>query len=123
MSRRAPMPPRLLEAFTAEMTAARTPGSMTQRWRAAERAHILSQPWPWPHTRSHGVMLRLALRERDLREALGQLVRLAVAAPGSAAGKYPDGNTGRTRAGLTTPMPIPDDLAALLREAGITLRP
>ncbi|MGA5146963.1 DUF3703 domain-containing protein [Streptomyces griseoincarnatus] len=38
-------------------------------------------------------MLRLALRERDLTEVLGQLVRLVVAAPGSAAGKYPDGNT------------------------------
>ncbi|MGW5251160.1 DUF3703 domain-containing protein [Streptomyces sp. NPDC004129] len=42
-------------------------------------------------------------------------MRLAVAAPGSAAGKYPDGNTGR----VTTPMPIPDDLAALPREAGV----
>ncbi|WP_368041445.1 DUF3703 domain-containing protein [Streptomyces lydicus] len=44
-------------------------------------------------------MLRLALRDRDVREALGQPLRLAVAGPGSAAGKYPDGNTGRTRAG------------------------
>ncbi|MFJ8211999.1 DUF3703 domain-containing protein [Streptomyces sp. NPDC096033] len=123
MPRRAPMPPHLLEAFTAEMDTARTPGPATERWRAAERAHILSQPWPWPHTRTHGVMLRLALRDRDMPEVIGQLVRLAVAAPGSAAGKYPDGNTGRTRAGLTTPMPIPDDLAALLREAGVTLQP
>ncbi|MFF9077904.1 DUF3703 domain-containing protein [Streptomyces sp. NPDC014735] len=123
MSRRTPMPSALLEAFTAELTAARAPGPAAERWRAAERAHILSQPWPRPHTRTHGVMLRLALRDRDLREAIGQLVRLAVATPGSAAGKYPDGNTGRTRAGLTTPMPIPDDLAALLCEAGVALRP
>ncbi|WP_281187289.1 DUF3703 domain-containing protein [Streptomyces katrae] len=83
----------------------------------------MSQPWPWPHTRAHGVMLRLALRDRDMREVIGQLVRPAVAAPGSAAGKYPDGNTARTRAGLTTPMPIPYDLAALLREAGVTPQP
>ena len=93
-----------------------------QRWRAAERAHILSQPWPSAHTGTHAVMLRLALRDRDVREILGQLVRLAVTAPGSATGKYPDGNTGRTRAGLTTPMPVPDDLAALLSGAGIALR-
>ncbi|MGW5346470.1 DUF3703 domain-containing protein [Streptomyces sp. NPDC004050] len=123
MSRRVPMPPHLLEAFTAEMSAARAPGPTAERWRAAERAHILSQPWPWPHTRTHWAMLRLALRDHDLHEALGQLVRLVVAAPGSAAGRYPDGNTGRTRAGLTTPMPIPDDLATLLREAGVALRP
>ncbi|MFB6813956.1 DUF3703 domain-containing protein [Streptomyces sp. NPDC056347] len=44
-------------------------------------------------------MFRLALRDRDVWEMLGQVVRLAVAAPGSAAGKCPDGNTGRTRAG------------------------
>ncbi|MDK0524292.1 DUF3703 domain-containing protein [Streptomyces sp. ML-6] len=123
MSRRSPMPPALFEAFTAEMAAARASGPTAQRWRAVERAHILSQPWPWPHTRTHGVMFRLALQDRDVWEMLGQVVRLVVAAPGSAAGKYPDGNTGRTRVGINTPMPIPDDLAALLREAGIALQP
>ncbi|MFJ3981449.1 DUF3703 domain-containing protein [Streptomyces fungicidicus] len=62
------------------------------------------------------------LRDRDVREVLGQLVLLAVAAPGSAAERYPDGNICRTRAGLPS-MPIPDDLAVLLREAGVALRP
>ncbi|WP_037805064.1 DUF3703 domain-containing protein [Streptomyces sp. NRRL F-5135] len=56
-------------------------------------------------------------RDRDVREALGQLLRLTVAAPGSAAGKWPDGNTGRTRAGLTTSMPVPDDLASCMPPA------
>lgn len=121
MPRRSPMPPALLEAFTAEMSAARAPGPTARRWRAAERAHILSQPWPGPHTSTHAVMLRLALRDRDAREVLGQLVRLVVAGPGSAAGNYPDGNTGRARAGLTTPMPIPADLAVLLESAGVPL--
>jgi hypothetical protein len=58
-------------------------------------------------------MLALALRQRDRREALGQVVRLIVATPGSLSGRYPVGNTGRVAAGLMTPMPIPDDLAAL----------
>ncbi|WP_374772632.1 DUF3703 domain-containing protein [Streptomyces sp. NBC_01310] len=120
---RVPMSQPLHAAFTVEMATALASGPMPERWRAAERAHILSQPWPRAHTRTHAVMLRLAVRDRDLREVLGQLVRLAVAYPGSAAGKYPDGNTGRTRAGLTTPMPVPDDLAALLAGAGIALRP
>ena len=59
-------------------------------------------------------MLRLALAERNRREALGQLLRLAVAAPGSAVGRYPVGNTGRADVGLTEPMAVPDDLQALL---------
>jgi Protein of unknown function (DUF3703) len=59
-------------------------------------------------------MLNLALRQHDRREAFGQIVRIIVAAPGSLAGRYPEGNTGRVAAGLTTPMPIPADLAAAL---------
>ncbi|MGV7921550.1 DUF3703 domain-containing protein, partial [Mycobacterium kansasii] len=39
---------------------------------------------------------------------------IIVAAPGSITGRYPEGNTGRTAAGLTTPMPIPNDLQTAL---------
>ena len=59
-------------------------------------------------------MLVLAVRQHDRREAFGQVLRLIVAAPGSMTGRYPVGNTGRVRAGLMTPMPVPDDLAAAL---------
>ena len=102
------------DAYTAEMTAARTTSEDTERWVHLERAHILPQPYPWPHTRNHIAMLALALRQRDRREALGQVVRIIVAAPGSALGRYPEGNTGRTHAGLMTPMPVPADLAETL---------
>lgn len=40
------------------------------------------------------------------------MLRLIVAAPGSITGRYPAGNTGRVDAGLTTPMPLPQDLVA-----------
>jgi hypothetical protein len=105
------------EAISRELAAAATAHDGTGRWRALERAHILSQPWPWPHTVVHWRMLRLALRQRDRREAIGQVVRLLVAAPGSAAGRYPVGNTGRSAVGLLQPMPMPDDLAAILGQA------
>ncbi|MDM7487219.1 DUF3703 domain-containing protein [Rhodococcus sp. CSLK01-03] len=100
--------------YRQEMTASRTARDAQQRWRHLERAHILSQPDPWLHTCNHAAMLALALRCRDRREALGQVVRILVAAPGSMTGRYPDGNTGRVAAGLTTPMPVPDDLARAL---------
>ncbi|MFI7127862.1 DUF3703 domain-containing protein [Nonomuraea sp. NPDC050153] len=111
------MPVRVRAAYRAEMRAARTAGSDDARWRHLERAHIISQPWPWPHTRNHIAMFALAVAQRDRREALGQVVRIIVAAPGSALGRYPEGNTGRATVGLTQPMPIPEDLAALLRAA------
>lgn len=83
-------------------------------WSALERAHLLSQPWAWTHTRVHIAMLRLAARQRDRRELVGQVIRLAVAGPGSLIGKYPPGNTGRTNMGLTETAPIPDDIEAIL---------
>lgn len=83
-----------------------------------EDAHVVSQPWATWHVRVHGSMLIAGADERDWREVRGQLVRLVVAGPGSAAGRYPVGNTGRARVPATRPMPIRDELADLLRAAG-----
>ncbi|WP_099040961.1 DUF3703 domain-containing protein [Mycobacterium neglectum] len=97
-----------------EMGAAKAAGLSEERWRHLERAHIVSQSDPWLHTRNHAAMLALALRQHDRREALGQVLRLIVAAPGSLSGRYPHGNTGRVATGLMTPMPMPPDLASEL---------
>ena len=106
--------PQARNIYRREMAAAKTSSSAEQRWLHLERAHILSQPDPWLHTCNHAAMLTLAVRQHDRREALGQVVRLTVAAPGSLSGRYPPGNTGRVSAGLMTPMPIPADLASEL---------
>ena len=104
---------RARRVYRGEMTSAKYATDPAARWRHLERAHVVSQPDPWLHTCNHAAMLALALRQHDRREAIGQVVRLIVAAPGSLTGRYPVGNTGRVTAGLMTPMPIPDDLAAL----------
>lgn len=98
-----------------ELADARTSGDP---WSHLERAHILSQPWAWPHTKVHAAMLRQALRDRDRREAVGQVLRLGVAGPGSLVGKYPAGNTGRTTMGLTAVAELPADLALILSPPG-----
>ena len=87
-------------------------------WALLEEAHILSQPWAVAHVRVHWRMLTLAVRSRDRSEAAGQVIRLVVAGPGSLAGRYPVGNTGRAGVGLTDPMPLPPDLARLLDPDG-----
>ncbi len=96
--------------YRAEMAAARAARTADQRWRHLERAHIVSQPDPWLHTRNHAAMFKLAVTQRDRREAFGQVIRLMLAAPGSLTGRYPEGNTGRASVGLMTPMPVPPDL-------------
>ena len=94
---------------------ARTAGDAVGEWNHLERAHILSQPLVVAHVRTHLAMLGYAVRNRDRREIAGQVIRLLVAGPGSAMGRYPLGNTGGANVSATTPMPIPADLRAVLR--------
>ena len=113
------VPPSVAERLDAERRAARSAyaaGDVAEAWRLLERTHILSQPWPWLHIRSHVDMLVLAVRTRDVREFVGQVMRTAVAGPASALGRYPLGNTGRANVPATRPMPVPDDLAAATLE-------
>lgn len=91
---------------------------LDEAWPLLEEAHILSQPWAVAHVRVHSRMLTLAIRARDRREVVGQVIRLVVAGPGSLVGRYPVGNTGRAGVGLTEPMPVPPDLARLLEPDG-----
>jgi len=104
----------------AELKKARTARSRRDvklAWNHLERAHILSQPSAWLHTRVHVAMLALACRTMDVRELFGQLLRLPVAGIGSAIGRYPRGNTGRARVPINKPMPVADDLDRILAGA------
>jgi hypothetical protein len=108
---------RLRQAWAEEIDrarVARTGGDIGAEWRHLERAHILSQPLPGPHLRTHAAMFGAAWRRRDARELAGQTVRLLLAVPGSVSGRYPVGNTGGADVSAFRPMPIPDDLHPLL---------
>lgn len=109
------------DAVAAEVGAywsARVSGDSEAAWRSLERAHILSQPQLRPHLRVHVLMLGLSVHERDIAEVVGQIVRLLLAPIGALTGRLPWGNTGRSRVSPFRPMPIPDDLAALLPPRG-----
>ena len=108
---------RLRKAWSEEMGLARVArdrGDSADEWDHLERAHILSQPMVTPHVRTHLAMIGAALRRRDRREIVGQLVRLVLAGPGSLTGRYPVGNTGGANVSAFAPMPIPADLQAIL---------
>ncbi|MCP3140285.1 DUF3703 domain-containing protein [Pyxidicoccus xibeiensis] len=111
------MKPKLRAAFEAELqeaTRAEARADLTLAWRHLERAHILSQAHAGPHVRSHCRMFAFGWRRRDVRELVGQAVRIVVAGPGSWLGRAPLGNTGGANVGILTPMPMPEDLRALL---------
>ncbi len=107
------------KVIAAEMAAYRSAvdqGNDAAAWHHLERVHIVSQPYLGPHLASHGAMLRFAVRRRDIREVLGQLVRIILAPLGSLTGRLPMGNTGRSNVSAFAPMPVPADLAEALRQ-------
>jgi len=109
----------LRSAWTSEREAARGAKQRRDRageWAHLERAHIVSQPMAGLHVRTHFAMLGYGIRHHDAKEIIGQLVRLAVAGPGSLTGRYPAGNTGGAGISALRPMPIPSDLRALLED-------
>lgn len=79
-----------------------------------ERAHILGQYSTRDHVRVHWAMLRWALVQRDGGEMLGQILRIFGALSKTALGLIPTGNTGGTNVSPFTPLPLPDDLAAII---------
>jgi hypothetical protein len=86
-------------------------------FRHLERAHVLGQAITYEHVRVHFLMLEIGWKRRDLREIFGQLLRVAGASALTPFGIYPIGNTGGANVSPFEPMPIAEDLQAILREA------
>jgi hypothetical protein len=75
-----------------------------------ERAHIVGQRYFFGHLITHLWMLRMAWVRRDLREAIGQFIRILAVPLGFFFGWVPVGNTGGAKVSPILPMPIPPDL-------------
>ena len=101
---------KLIARELADYRAARNGNDPAKAWIALERAHILSQPYLVLHLANHWEMLKLAAAERDVKEVVGQIARLALAPLGSLTGRIPVGNTGRSDVSAFKSMPIPEDL-------------
>ena len=92
-------------------------GDLGRAFHHLERAHILGQSVTREHTRVHWLMLKLGRQMRDRREVVGQILRIIGASTKTPFGIYPAGNTGGSNVSPTQPMPIPVDLAELIRQA------
>ena len=111
------MHPQLKAAFDAELHSARQALASDDLDSAVshfERAHVLGQWYVRTHTLAHLGLLRIGWRRRDLREIVGQLLRIPGGMLGSALGRVPRGNTGGANVSAFREMPIPPDLRDLL---------
>jgi hypothetical protein len=112
-----PMPAHVRAHFDQAMLAAHTAraaGALDAAWSHLERAHVLGQAWIAPHLRSHAAMLLFGWQRRDLREVLGQLLRLALVVPGTLLGRLPLGNTGGANVHPLRPLPLSAEVRAIL---------
>ncbi|MBV8034721.1 DUF3703 domain-containing protein [Roseateles sp.] len=110
---------RIRPSVSAELAAAgwhEQRGNADLAARHLERAHILGQASTIEHVRVHAAMLGWALRQRSVRELLGQAWRLA----GAALKTWlwvPWGNTGMSNVSGFRPMPVPPELRQLIAAA------
>jgi hypothetical protein len=112
------MKPHLRDAWRAELDAARqleSQGELLAAFARLERAHILSQRHASAHVAVHLRMMRVGWKRRDAREVLGQITRSLAALLFSSLW-VPVGNTGGANVSALRPMPLPDDLRALLEQ-------
>ncbi|MDX1636255.1 MAG: DUF3703 domain-containing protein [Marinobacter sp.] len=96
---------------------ARSEGERELEFTHLERAHVLGQASTYWHVKVHVLMLMWALRQRDLREFLGQVFRTLGAALGTALGMVPQGNTGGANVSPFRKMPIDPELQGLIERA------
>jgi len=96
---------------------------IADRWAWLEAAHVVGQQQFALHWASHTAMLRFALQTRDLQEASGQLLRLALVPLGHLLQRLPAGNTGRATISALAPMPVDARLSRLIRQAAAVAVP
>ncbi|PPK85629.1 uncharacterized protein DUF3703 [Neolewinella xylanilytica] len=115
-------PETLQPYFIREMAAYRQAynrGDLPTAWHHLERAHVIGQRYPVPHTYVHWVMLRFGFRIKSGKEIAGQLPRLLVGGVKSFVGKVPLGNPGGANVPPMRSFPLAEDIGEMFRLAGI----
>jgi hypothetical protein len=85
-----------------------------------ENAHVLGQASTILHTKVHILMLFWAIRQTNIKECLGQILRITGAATKTAMGLIPSGNTGGTNVSPFTVLPVSPKLASIIAKANST---
>tara|TARA_A200000159_G_C7012601_1_gene210403 strand:- start:43 stop:411 length:369 start_codon:yes stop_codon:yes gene_type:complete len=94
-------------------------GKLSESFHHLENAHVLGQESTWWHVKVHVLMFLWAIRQRDIKECIGQIVRVIGAATKTAIGLVPAGNTGGSNISPFKKLPIsPKHQAAIIKAKG-----
>lgn len=94
-------------------------GNLNLAWSHLERAHVLGQPFAWPHTYVHWKMLQFGIKIKSTKEVIGQIPRLIVGGVKSFVGHIPVGNTGGANIPPLKPLPIDSDIMDIFQKCNI----
>lgn len=94
-------------------------GNLADAWIHLERAHIIGQKYPLPHTFVHWKMLQFGFKIKSRKEILGQIPRLVFGGVKSFVGTIPVGNPGGANVPPLKPFPIDEDLQEIFRMANV----
>ena len=89
-------------------------GNLNKAWIHLERAHILGQKYPIPHTFVHWKMLLFGFKIKSVKEILGQIPRLLFGGIKSFIGKVPVGNPGGANVPALKPFVIEKELQNII---------
>jgi len=108
------------EQFKAELRNAKVAIEASDRetaWIALQRAHILGQADPVTHAIAHWEMLKLAWRQRDVKEIAGQLMPTVLAVPFTLLfGRRRSLRDGRVNISDAERRSIPEDIQQILNQ-------
>lgn len=96
---------------------ARARGDAAREFWHLENAHVLGQRSTALHVKAHCLMFAWGWRHRDVKECVGQLLRIVAAATKTVFGFVPTGNTGGANVSPFKPMPIRPELLQRIAQA------
>ena len=108
------------EHFKAELEKAKTAiaaQDFEAAWSALQRAHILGQRDAIAHTIAHWNMLKLAWKQRDFREVMGQLMPVLLAIPLTLLyGQMRSLRGGKANVNDSEQMAVPEDIQQIINQ-------
>lgn len=82
-----------------------------------ENAHVLGQASTYWHVKIHVLMMLWAIKQKDVAEVFGQLIRILGSAALTAINSVPTGNTGGSNVSPIKVMPIKKEHADIIAKA------
>ena len=95
----------------------RNKGQVDIEFEHLENAHVLGQESSFHHVKVHLLMLLWGVRNRSLKEIMGQIFRIIGAATKTVFGLVPQGNTGGSNVSPFKTMPISKDYLQIIHKA------